>query len=700
MLMKTARLSVHQFGFAGLGLALLLTIGACASGTGGGPGAAGTTGSGGGAGTISCSGGQMACSGGCIDTSADSNNCGGCGIPCLGGHVCQSSVCVCGSGTMECNGSCVASDATHCGTCTNVCQNGQLCSGGQCTSMCTGTTCGTACCTGTQVCMNNACVEPTGTGGTTGGGGVGGGAAGTSGTAGRGGNGGSTAGTTGTAGRGGTTGSGGSTAGTTGTAGTGGTAPAGPKLITSSPSGYWTTTGAITMVTSGTANVTVSDTTSRQTWEGFGGAFNEAGWSQLMKLSQADRDRAMKLLFDGTDGAHFVMGRIPIGASDYALTRYTPLDTANDTALNSFSISRDMMYLIPYVNAAKAVNGSIRFWASPWTVPPWMKTRSGTAAGTGTSCGNPVNGSATDSNTYDGGCMQDMASYLTALAGMFVKWIQAYNGMGIQIDTLAPQNEPNYAQGYPSAIWAPALYAKFLPMLKSALTAASLNTKIMLGTMSNGDEGANSKDLQVVKAVMADASAKTVPTVMGLQWGMLDLYEGKTSGISPSTFTTGSMPVWATEHKCGNYPWMSGYKEPAPNDQAYAVESWGYIVDAINKGGVTAYNAWNMVLDPSGKGNDLIRQWSQDSLLVVNGTSLVLTPTYHVFRHASQYVSTGAKVASNTSDTFLAFKNPNGSVVAVVYNSGGANANYIVSIKGQRYQFSMPGTGWATVVVP
>ena len=37
------------------------------------------------------------------------------------------------------------------------------------------------------------------------------------------------------------------------------------------------------------------------------------------------------------------MGRIPIGASDYALTRYTPVDTANDTALTSFSISRDMM---------------------------------------------------------------------------------------------------------------------------------------------------------------------------------------------------------------------------------------------------------------------------------------------------------------------------------------------------------------------
>ena len=36
-------------------------------------------------------------------------------------------------------------------------------------------------------------------------------------------------------------------------------------------------------------------------------------------LSQADRDKAMKLLFDATDGARFAWGRIPIGASDYAL---------------------------------------------------------------------------------------------------------------------------------------------------------------------------------------------------------------------------------------------------------------------------------------------------------------------------------------------------------------------------------------------
>ena len=135
--------------------------------------------------------------------------------------------------------------------------------------------------------------------------------------------------------------------------------------------------------------------------------------------------------------------------------------------------------------------------------------------------------------------------------------------------------------------------------MKGALATAfpsSGSTKIMLGTMSNGDNGATSKDLLVVQAVEADSAAKAIPKVMGLQWGMLDLYEGLGSGVSQSNFMTGSLPAWATEHKCGNYPWNptgtnSGtgtaygtYVEPAPNDQAYGVETWDYIRNAITRG--------------------------------------------------------------------------------------------------------------------
>ena len=161
---------------------------------------------------------------------------------------------------------------------------------------------------------------PAGTAGSNGGGTAGTtGSAGTSRSAGNAGGAGTagagSAGTTGAGGRGGTTGSGGSTTGT------GGTAPAVPFAFTSAPGAYWKP-GTLTTVTS-TADMMVTDTTTYQTWDGFGGAFNEMGWDDIQQLSAADQARAIKLLFDATDGARFVFGRIPIGASDYALTRYT-----------------------------------------------------------------------------------------------------------------------------------------------------------------------------------------------------------------------------------------------------------------------------------------------------------------------------------------------------------------------------------------
>ena len=110
-----------------------------------------------------------------------------------------------------------------------------------------------------------------------------------------------------------------------------------------------------------------------------------------------------------------------------------------------------------------------------------------------------------------------------------------------------------------------------------------------------------------------------------------------------------------------------------------------------------------MVLDTVGLGNDTVRDWRQNALLTVNTSSkaLTLTPTYHVFRHVSQYVKPTARVVATSGSTdAIAFKNPDGSVVAVMGNTGAANATYSVAIKGMRYQFSMPSSGWATVVVP
>jgi len=104
-----------------------------------------------------------------------------------------------------------------------------------------------------------------------------------------------------------------------------------------------------------------------------------------------------------------------------------------------------------------------------------------------------------------------------------------------------------------------------------------------------------------------------------------------------------------------------------------------------------------MVLDPGGLGIDDTRKWPQNALLVANAGALTLTPAYYVFRHFSQFVDVGARRVDATGGDAIAFKNPDGSLVAVMFNSGSANNSYVVAIGGKKLQFAMPASGWATV---
>jgi hypothetical protein len=79
---------------------------------------------------------QSLCDGGCIPTSVDPMNCGGCGHTCQTGMVCSGGGCAmnCLTGLSPCNQSCVdtASDNLHCGGCNHPCPSGTGCSDGTC----------------------------------------------------------------------------------------------------------------------------------------------------------------------------------------------------------------------------------------------------------------------------------------------------------------------------------------------------------------------------------------------------------------------------------------------------------------------------------------------------------------------------------------------------------------------------------------
>src|SRR5690606_1201924 len=195
-----------------------------------------------------------------------------------------------------------------------------------------------------------------------------------------------------------------------------------PTLITSGEGNYWQV-GEVTEG-GGNPNITVNEGSALQDWHGFGGTFNEKGWDALKVLSAEERDRAIRLLFDKQDGAGFTYGRIPIGSSDYGLSRYTLAETPNDYEMQNFSIERDRENLIPYIKAALAVKPDLRFWASPWTPPPWMK----------------------DNNAYDRGNMKNDAQTLGAHALYLARFVEEYATEGIVIEAVHPQNEPGYEQ--------------------------------------------------------------------------------------------------------------------------------------------------------------------------------------------------------------------------------------------------------------
>jgi glucosylceramidase len=488
----------------------------------------------------------------------------------------------------------------------------------------------------------------------------------------------------------------------TGGSGTGGVAQPTEVLVTSSVGAYWQI-GTYSEDTDGAVNVTVLDGTTAQAWDGMGGAFNEIGWSVL--TTQEMKDQAVRWLFDANDGANLAWGLIPVGATDYAIDRYTLDDTGDDVIPNAdesnrptsddtlakFSLDRDGKLLIPYVKAAQRVKPDLRFWAAPWTPPVWMKTgyKKNSSNGNG-------NTPAPRPSYYDGGTVRSDALTLNEYAQYFVKFVQGYAAQGIAIAVVAPQNEPTFDQNSPSCLWDKATMTSFIA--KSLGPAMrELNVRVMLGDLANA--GSAMDDINLATTVLADPGAASFVDLVGVEWGALDKLNSGTK--------LGTIPVWVTTHKFGNYPFCSSANPPtcpapynssaAPNDHAYGVESWGYLRDAITKARVSVYNAWNMVLDKSGLGIDTGRDWKQDALLVADGGKVTPTPAYYVFRHVSQYVVPGAVVVGTSGGDAVAFKNPDGSLVAVIYNSGAAVADFAVAMGGKKLRFAMPANGWATL---
>lgn len=405
-----------------------------------------------------------------------------------------------------------------------------------------------------------------------------------------------------------------------------------------------------------------------QTLEGFGGCFNELGFTALAHLSDQDRATVMHALFHPEGEQRFSICRLPIGASDYALDWYSLNEQDGDYAMEHFSIERDRQMLIPYIKEALALNPDLKLFASPWSPPTWMKFP----------------------KSYNYGTLRWEPEILEAYALYFVKFVEAYRAEGITIHQVHVQNEVVADQKFPSCVWTGEQLRIFIrDYLGPAFARYNLDTEIWLGTINAPepwDEWLKKKSTDYdafASVVLSDPEAYKYVQGVGYQWA------GK-HAIQRTVQSYPELRYMQTENECGD----------GENTWFYAK----YIFNLYQHyfmNGVNAYIYWNMLLEPRGRST---WGWEQNSMLTIDPAvgQAVRNPEYYVMKHFSRFTSPGAVrvgLKGPWSGNAVAFKGTDGRITLVISNPFDEQRTLNLNSNSSLHSFVLAPQSFHTIVL-
>jgi glucosylceramidase len=407
---------------------------------------------------------------------------------------------------------------------------------------------------------------------------------------------------------------------------------------------FWVDRGTLTTTAwdnDVTSYISVNESQTDQEIHDWGGCVCERPWHGIMKLSQANQDSVVKALFDTAQGI-LTNARCPVGMNDMAIGTYVCDDSFTvDYNMDRFSIAEDRKYLIPQLKAAMKFNPRLRVWCSPWTPPPWMKTRL----------------------SYYGGRMRPEAQYRNALALYLEKWIQAYRAEGINIFAIYHQNEPEHENdNWLVTHYEPADYLDFLKnYLYPKLRQDDMHVECGVGTCVQDDNPP-----VLIPTVLNDTLGNSYCTNIAIQYS-----------IPNASYCRSTWPkklLWMSETPAGN----------GSNDWTYAVENWNAMRDYLTNG-VNSYDQWD-IADVKGGTSNEGKPFSAPIVVDTVNKTYTLTPAYWQIKHITYYVKPGALRIRTTGNytNHVAFRNRNGQNAVIVANTTGSNATVAFNLNGQK----------------
>ena len=359
-----------------------------------------------------------------------------------------------------------------------------------------------------------------------------------------------------------------------------------------------------------------------QEFIGMGGAITEAS---AYSYSLLPEHKKQSFINDYFLTANYTLCRISIGSCDFSLKSYS---YSKKHDLSDFSIEKDKKYIIPFIQDILKVKPDLKFLASPWSPPSFMKNTK---------------------RLIGGGKLLD--KYKQTYADYLVKFINSYKELGINISYMTVQNEPNATMLWESCVFNAEDEADFLAnYLYPTFKKNNIDTKILI--YDHNKEKLFNRALDVFD----NQAAKDAASGIAFHW-----YSG--NHFENIALCRQFFPDKLLFHTEGCF----GLSKDNSYHNLYAHD----IAEDFNSG-VNGYTDWNILLNSKGGPNHKRNYCNSPIMLNDDSSDYIKSLSFYYIGHFSKVIQPGAhRIAFSKFSgdiKMTAFKNPDNSIVVILIN--------------------------------
>ena len=359
---------------------------------------------------------------------------------------------------------------------------------------------------------------------------------------------------------------------------------------------------ALNQATTSKKGILINTQKQFQVIDGFGYTLTGGSAQLIYALDPTKRQELLAELFGQEPSSKGIsVLRIAVGASDLDAQVFSYNDIPagqKDEKLTHFSLKASEKDLIPLMQAIKKINPSIKFMATPWSPPAWMK----------------------DNQSSKGGSL--LPAYYDVYANYLIRYLQEMKALGLEIDYLTPQNEPLHPGNNPSLLMLASEQNQFIKNhLGPAFQKAGLKTKIIVY-----DHNCDKPEYPL--EILNDPITRRY--VAG---SAFHLYNGDISALGQVRKAHPDKDVYFTEQWTGAQGDFAG-------DFNWHMKN--VIIGALNNDAKTALE-WNLANDPNWEPHTPGGCAECKGALTIDKNGQILkNQAYYIIAQASKFIPTGS----------------------------------------------------------